>query len=152
MYGKFNVDHHYGFKMTNCFSSSGAGSYLTIANDPQVLRYCVDQHASLVTDLSAMIGAENFTTILEFQPMPSYYADIGKEKGGNMLGLEQNVGNALFFVAGLALTSQDSEEQYPQAYQRVNAMVQNIAAFLKSVGRTEKVHIHELRALKSGCA
>ena len=99
-----------------------------------------------------MIGAEYFTMILEFQPMPSYYADIGKEKGGNMLGLEQNVGKALFFVAGLALTSQDSEEQYPQAYQRVNAMVQNIVAFSKSVGRTEKVHIHELRALKSGCA
>ena len=104
-----------------------------------MLRYCVDQHASLVTDLSAMIGTENFTTILEFQPMPSYYADIGREKGGNMLGLEQNVGNALFFVSSLTLTSQDSEENYPQAYQRVNAMVQNIAAFSKSVGRAEKL-------------
>ncbi len=103
-----------------------------------MLQYSIDQHASLVIDLSAAIGAENFTTILEFQSMPSYYSNIAKGKGGNMLGLEQNVGNALFFVAGLTLTSPDSADQYPVAYQRVNVMIKNIVAFSKSLGRTEK--------------
>lgn len=54
---------------------------MTAVNDPRVLRYCIEQHEGLVADMKALLGPKNFTTILDFQPIPSYFADIGVQKG-----------------------------------------------------------------------
>ncbi|GKT52211.1 FAD-dependent monooxygenase yanF [Colletotrichum spaethianum] len=114
----------------------GAGP-LTIANDPRVMRYCIEQHTSLVEDLKTTLGLQNFSIILDFQPLPSYFADIGVRKGGNMLGLERNLRNKVLVVPGVTLQTSNSESQYPGVYQQVAAMAQRIQAFAKSVGSSE---------------
>ena len=105
-----------------------------IANDPRVMRYCIEQHDNLVADMKTALGSNDFSTVLDFQPFPSYFADISVQKGGNMLGLERDPRNKIMFVSGVTLRTPDSEKQYPQVYQRVAAMVQSVAAFAKSVG------------------
>ncbi|KAK7942638.1 FAD binding domain-containing protein [Apiospora aurea] len=98
---------------------------VTIANDPRVMRYCAEQHESLVEDLKAALGTKAFSTILDFQPLAS---------GANMLGLERPPHNRILFVAGAILTTPNSADRFPQVYQKVAAMVQRIEAFATSVG------------------
>lgn len=100
------------------------------------MRYCFEQHISLVAELNATLGPQNFSTLLEFQPLPSYFADIGVQNGGNMLGLERNNRNRLYFALGVTLLTPDSVERLPEAYQ-VAATVQRVLAFAKSLGSNE---------------
>lgn len=111
---------------------------MTLANDPQVLRYCFEQQASLAADLNDTLGTQNFSTMLEVQPLPAYFADISVQKGGNMLGLERVKRNRMLFVVGITLTGNNSEAQYPVATQKAFAMVERIEAFAKSVGSSEE--------------
>lgn len=101
------------------------------------MRYCFEQHVSLVADLNATLGSQNFSTILEFQPLPSYFADIGVQKGGNMLGLERNPRNKLYYALGVTLLTPDSVSRLPQTYQKVAAAVQKVQKFAESVGSKE---------------
>ncbi|KAK8084280.1 hypothetical protein PG997_005551 [Apiospora hydei] len=101
--------------------SAGAGP-VTIANDPRVMRYCAEQHESLVEDLKAALGPKAFSTILDFQPLPAYVADIGRSPR-----------NRILFAAGAILTTRSSADRFPQVYQKVAAMVQRIEAFATSV-------------------
>ncbi|KAK1466104.1 FAD binding domain-containing protein [Colletotrichum cuscutae] len=113
--------------------NAGAGA-LTAVNDPRVLRYCIEQHEGLVADMKALLGPKNFTTILDFQPIPSYFADIGVQKGSNMLGLERDSRNKVLFVMGVTLLGSNSEELFPRVYQHVAAANKRIEDFSKSVG------------------
>ncbi|KAI9155705.1 FAD-binding domain-containing protein [Paramyrothecium foliicola] len=115
----------------------GAGS-LTFANDPRVMRFCIEQHNSLVEDLKATLGPKNFSTILDFQPFPSYFAEIGVQRGGNMLGIERKPRNRIIFILGVTLKTEDSISQYPQVYQKVSAVIQRVTAYAKSVGSYEE--------------
>ncbi|CAI6269471.1 unnamed protein product [Periconia digitata] len=112
---------------------------LVIANDPQVMRYCVEQHEKLIEDLKKVLGPNEFATIQDFQPFPSYFADIGVQKGGNMLGLERSSRNKIMTISGVILLTPNSEKQYPQVYQRLSAMTESIKAFAKSVGSDEEL-------------
>ncbi|KAK8008108.1 hypothetical protein PG991_010659 [Apiospora marii] len=123
--------------LTGVLRSAGAGP-VTIANDPRVMRYCAEQHESLVEDLKTFLGPKNFSTILDFQPLPSYVAEIGVQRGGNMLGLDRSPRNRILFAAGAILTTPSSADQFPQVYQKVAAMVQRIEAFATSVGSNEE--------------
>ncbi|KAF5495072.1 FAD-dependent monooxygenase yanF [Colletotrichum siamense] len=113
--------------------NAGAGA-LTIINDPRVMRYCFEQYNGIVDDMKALLGPKNFTTILDFQPLPSYFADIGVKKGGNMLGLERDSRNKILFVMGVTLLGSNSEELYPRVYQQVAAMNKRVEDFSKSIG------------------
>ncbi|KAK7985697.1 hypothetical protein PG988_003319 [Apiospora saccharicola] len=95
-------------------------------------------HASLVEDLKAALGPKNFSTILDFQPLASYVADIGVQKGGNMLGLDRNPRNRVLFAAGAILTTPSSADQFPQVYQKVSVLVQRIEAFARSLGSLDE--------------
>lgn len=115
----------------------GAGAK-TIANDPRIARYIFQEHDALVKDLNTTLGPQNFTTILEFQPLPAYYADIGVQRGGNMLGLQRNPRNRLYYALGATMLSPASVAQVPQVYQKITAAVQRIDAFAKSAGGYEE--------------
>lgn len=106
----------------------------TFVNDPRVVRYCFERHASLVADLNATLGPQGFSTILEFQPLPTYFAEIGVQKGGNMLGLERNPRNKLYFALGATLLTPESVKQLPQIYQKVAAAATSVTTFAKSIG------------------
>jgi hypothetical protein len=40
-----------------------------------------------------------------FQPLPSYFADIGTRKGGNVMGLEHIPGNAIIWVYSVGIVN-----------------------------------------------
>lgn len=84
--------------------------------------------------MKALLGPKNFTTILDFQPLPSYFAGIGVKKGGNVLGLERDSRNKILFVMGVTLLGSNSEELYPRVYQQVAAMNKRVEDFSKSIG------------------
>ncbi|GIZ46194.1 hypothetical protein CKM354_000933000 [Cercospora kikuchii] len=119
-------------------SLRNAVSSLTIANDPAVLRYCIEEHASLVADMNSTLGPQRFATITEVQSIPAYFADISEAKGGNMLGLERGSRNKTLLVFGVTLVGPSSDEEYRRVYQRVAAMGSRIEAFAKSVGASEQ--------------
>ncbi|KAK6197121.1 hypothetical protein LQW54_010916 [Pestalotiopsis sp. IQ-011] len=104
--------------------------FLTITNDPRVLRYCFAEHASLVADLKSAIGSQSFSTIMDFQPFPSYYANFSTTKGGNMLGLERDMRNKVLVALGVSLLDADSRQQYPLVLQKVTAANERIVALV----------------------
>ncbi|KAI1804338.1 hypothetical protein F4811DRAFT_561903 [Daldinia bambusicola] len=89
--------------------SRNAGSTLTFRDDPKILQRTIELHEDLVERLNNLVGSKNFTTMVFFQPIPSYFATIGQQQGGNMLGLESLGGNAIMFTAGVAITSSDKD-------------------------------------------
>ena len=93
---------HQDYKLTQ---TRGIQSTLTFLNEKHNLDFAVELHAEFVSDLSQSIGADNFLTSMFFQPLPAYFADIGKRKGGNVLGLEHIPGNAIIWVFAAGITN-----------------------------------------------
>lgn len=81
---------------------------MTFLNERHNLEYAADLHAELVKSLSASIGSENFLTAMFFQPLPTYIAEIGQKKGGNVLGLDRIPGNAILWVFSAAIANGDA--------------------------------------------
>jgi hypothetical protein len=103
-----------------------------------VLHYLIEQHAGLVEDLKATVGPKAFSTVMDFQPQPYYFADIGVQKGGNMLGLHRSRRNKILTISAVTLLGPNSAEQYPAVYQKLAAMRERVLAFAKSVGCYEE--------------
>lgn len=119
-------------------SNVGAGPML-FASDARVMHYLIEQHAELVEDLKATLGPQNFSTVMDFQPQPYYFAEIGVQKGGNMLGLDRSQRNKILTIAAVTLLSEDRDEQYPVVYQKLVAMRERNIAFAKSIGCHEEL-------------
>jgi FAD/FMN-containing dehydrogenase len=111
----------------------GAGSR-TIVNDPKVVHYLIEQHAQVVADLNATLGPQNFSTLIEIQPLAPYLVDISAAKGGNMLGLERNPRTRLYFSLGATLFTPSSVAQLPQVYQKVAAAAEKVVSYAESIG------------------
>lgn len=79
------------------------------------------------------LGLKNISTLLDFQPFPAYSADISREKGGNILGLERDMRNNILFALSVTLLGTNSEEPYPRVHQQVTAANKRIEDFSKSV-------------------
>lgn len=77
------------------------------------MRYCMEQHANLVADMKATLGQQDFSTIMDFQPLPAYFAEISEQKGGNMLGLEPDSRNKALFTLGVNMLSPNSQDEDP---------------------------------------
>lgn len=82
-------------------------STITFLNEPHNLQYAAKLHKELVETLSANIGADNYITTMFFQPLPTYFAEIGEKKGGNVLGLNHIPDNAILWVLAVGVTSGD---------------------------------------------
>lgn len=78
---------------------------LTFKNDPDILKHCNKLHEQFVKSVSDSIGANNFTTMMFFQPLPVSYGRLGQKRGGNMLGLEDMEGNAIMFTGEVMVKS-----------------------------------------------
>lgn len=108
-----------------------AESTRTFKNDPAILRYCVKLHAELVESLKRSFGAEHFTSMMFFQPIPSYFGHIAKQRGGNMLGLENLEHNAILWTIGVTVDSGEAALAIVQA--EVNAMSAKVRQFSELV-------------------
>ncbi|KAI5924816.1 hypothetical protein F4810DRAFT_700572 [Camillea tinctor] len=106
-----------------------AGSTLTFRNDLQMARRCVDVFVDYIDSLKQSIGAENFLTAMFLQPIPSYIGQIGHQRGGNMLGLDNIEDNALLWTTG---TSANTAGDHAVAQAGLNAMTAQLKEISKS--------------------
>lgn len=107
-----------------------AWSTLTFCNNPDILRYAVKLHEDLVESLKQSVGTDNFKTWIFFQPIPSYFGQIGKQRGGNMLGLDKVHENAIMWTADVAVNSTDADHAVAEA------MLSQMTAKLKEFSRS----------------
>lgn len=115
---------------------------MTLVNDPRVLRYCVEEYNALVEEMRALLGPQNFTTLLDFQPFPSYVTDISIAKGGNMLGLEQDSRNKILFASSVTMLGANVDEVFSRVEATMTAMNQRIVAYSRSIdAATELVYL-----------
>lgn len=114
------------------------GSYLTFANDVRLVKYAMQQHADLVAELKPLLGAEGFSTIMDFQPLNAYLSNISIANGGNMLGLERSPRNKLFWVIGVTMSSPEAQAQYPLVTQEASALAQRVEKLAESLGLNEQ--------------
>ncbi|KAF2877683.1 hypothetical protein BDV95DRAFT_645249 [Massariosphaeria phaeospora] len=109
-------------------------STLTFLNSPKVLRYSAVLLEQLMVSLSEKIGAENFAAQMVLQPFPKLYSDVSQSKGGNMLGVERIESNAILWVGGVAVFSDDAALAIAQA--ESGAMTEKLKAFIAKEGAT----------------
>jgi hypothetical protein len=103
----------------------------------------MQEHSKLVADMNATLGPQGFSTIMDFQPLPSYLSDISVRKGGNMLGLERDPRNKVFWAIGVTMLGTQSQDQYSQVWQRVNGAAQNVETYAKSInGSAEWIYLN----------
>ncbi|KAI1841301.1 hypothetical protein JX266_012537 [Neoarthrinium moseri] len=85
-----------------------ARSTRTFKNDPVILRYSNKLHEEYVEAMKEIIGADNFSTVLFLQPIPSSLGRIGQQRGGNMLGLQNVKDNAVMWTGGVTVYSDEA--------------------------------------------
>jgi hypothetical protein len=91
--------------------------------------------------LSSKISAENITSQLIFQPLPSYYGNFNRKNGGNVLGLDRNKFNAILWVFGVSVIGDDAAFALTQA--EVNIMIAELKEFAqKESGLVEFVYMN----------
>lgn len=104
---------------------------LTFKNDAIIVRKAASLHSELLATLRTVLGAENFKSEIVLQPIPSYFADIGKARGGNMLPLNSAANGVLYLMECNSLTEEN--EAICRAYS--SAMVAELEGFAESAGR-----------------
>ncbi|KAL4405175.1 FAD binding domain-containing protein [Colletotrichum abscissum] len=80
--------------------------------------------------MKVAVGADQFTTQMVFQPLPAYFAAIGTENGGNVLGLDGEKENAILW---LGLVTINTEAQEAVARARMASASAQIADYAISV-------------------
>ncbi|KAI1267907.1 FAD-binding domain-containing protein [Xylariaceae sp. FL1019] len=108
------------------------GETLTFKNTPDMAQKALDLHTEFISSLSTIMDPDDFFTQLILQPLPSYRFAIGKENGGNVLGLENITQNALLWTAGVGVYSTDSP--LAEAEEMARQMADDMQAYAKEVG------------------
>ncbi|KXH63965.1 FAD binding domain-containing protein [Colletotrichum salicis] len=103
---------------------------LTFKNDEAILKKAVEAHQEFVDAMKLAVGADEFTTQMVFQPLPTYFAAIGTENGGNVLGLDAEKDNAILWL-GLVTINNEAQEAVARAYMAsTSAEIEDFAIFV----------------------
>ncbi|KAL9084739.1 MAG: hypothetical protein Q9165_007914 [Trypethelium subeluteriae] len=108
-----------------------AGATITFKNDKRILTRAVQLHDQYVQDLKHALGADNFETYVFFQPLPTFFGQLSKQKGGNMLGIDLQEYNAIMWTGGVAVNTSQQDLAFAQT--RLNAMVAELKSFSVSL-------------------
>jgi hypothetical protein len=100
---------------------------LTLKNDRQVLNHAANVHKQVTQD----IGEQSFYSIVLFQPLPSFFANISRERGCNMFADSLKDENAVPGTAGVFVYTNQSN--FAVAQFRMNEMVGDLNSFSSSV-------------------
>lgn len=111
--------------------SRSYGLTLTFNNDPRIARQCVELHTELVESLKGILAPEDFFTQMFLQPLPSYRWPIGRQRGGNVLGLDNLKNNALLYTAGVGVLADAAPLE--AVHGRLKVMGAKVADFANSV-------------------
>jgi hypothetical protein len=80
--------------------------------------------------LLQVIPADELVTQSLFQPLPKMFADIGVRKGGNVLGLDRNDGNALLWLSAVSVKSAEHESL---VHQKTAALTEKLKDYAESI-------------------
>ncbi|PIG89960.1 hypothetical protein AARAC_010226 [Aspergillus arachidicola] len=105
---------------------------LTFKNDKRIMNHAAKVHKQFAQKLTQGIGENNFYSIVFFQPLPSFYAEISEEKGGNMFADTLKDHNAILWTAGVFVYTNQSDFAVAQLW--MNEMVAELKSFSASVG------------------
>lgn len=75
---------------------------LTFKNDVDIVKKTMCLHEKMIAELTSAIGATAFSSRDVLQPVPSFFGEIGAQKGGNVLGLDKVKDNAILWLATVA--------------------------------------------------
>lgn len=74
----------------------------TFGADTDLMKSIKGLYEDFLADLWTLLPADAFETQMVFQPIPSYLAQVGERKGGNVLGLGSSLTkNAVLFLLTL---------------------------------------------------
>ncbi|KAI1098176.1 FAD binding domain-containing protein [Jackrogersella minutella] len=113
--------------------TSNTGGTLAFRNDPQILRRCIELHAQYVDTLKQTIDPDKFVTFLFFQPLPSYMAQISRQRGGNMLGLDSVPYNGIMWSSGIAVDPSLGDAAFAVAQAQTNILTAQTKEMTRSL-------------------
>lgn len=82
-----------------------------VKNDKRILAFMADGLERAVETMQAALPDTSFELLLQFQPVTPRMVEIGKENGGNVLGLEDRVTDEPAVMWMILLTSNTAEDQ-----------------------------------------
>ncbi|KAI0532201.1 FAD-binding domain-containing protein [Xylaria digitata] len=82
---------------------------ITFKNDEKTLAKAVELHGKLVDEMKAESSDGDFETQCFFQPLPAVVGKHGRERGGNMFGVDKLEENAVILLGSLAVNGLDQE-------------------------------------------
>ncbi|KAL4877159.1 hypothetical protein BJY04DRAFT_230844 [Aspergillus karnatakaensis] len=103
---------------------------LTFANDPRIVRKAIAIQDRLIEELKASVKSVNWSIISLFQPLPALFAQIGKQKGGNVLGLDEERN----YILDLLWLTWDNVEDNPLFNRIGETFMDELEDYAKSVG------------------
>lgn len=82
---------------------------MTFKNDASIILKAAELHGHLAKDLAEKVTDKDFTSHVAFQPLPQLIVDKSQatNEGGNILGLEQNPGDAILMQVGVSVRTQE---------------------------------------------
>ncbi|KAL4794109.1 hypothetical protein BDV19DRAFT_399679 [Aspergillus venezuelensis] len=105
---------------------------LTFRNDKKTLSHAAAAHKRFATSLESSIGKGNFYSLIFLQPLPSFFADISVEKGGNMFAEALRGGNNVLWTAGVFVYTNQSDFAIASAL--MQDMVEELESSAKQTG------------------
>lgn len=82
---------------------------MTFKNDASIILKAAELHGQLAKELEEMVTDNDFTSHVAFQPLPHLFVEKSHaaNEAGNILGLEQNPGDAIVMQAGVSVRTQE---------------------------------------------
>ncbi|KAI1143675.1 FAD binding domain-containing protein [Hypoxylon sp. FL0543] len=115
-------------------STNNIGTTLTFRNNAELLRRAVELNSEWVEKLKQTINPDKLVTFFFFQPLPSYMAQVSRQRGGNMLGLDSVPYNAILWSCGAGVDPSEGEAAFAVAQAETLAFTAQIKELTKSLG------------------
>ena len=112
-------------------------STVTFKNDRRILARAMELNEQYVQNLTQAVGAENFTSMIFFQPLPSFFGNISMQEGGNMLGLEDQDDNAILWTGFVSVAS--GPVGLAKAQYWMSVMITELKSYAASLGYGERL-------------
>lgn len=97
-----------------------------------MLNYAASAHSRFAADVQQSIGKKSFYSIIFFQPLPSFFADISEKRGGNMFADTLRDGDAVLWTAGIFVYTNQSD--FAVASARMHEMVAELEQYSERIG------------------
>lgn len=106
---------------------------LTFANDARILHKGIELHNTLIKEAKEAGASGKWSIVTMFQPFPTLFFEHGVRKGGNVLGLDRDIGgrNLVLFQIDLSWQQETDDALFDSIGQ---GMIDELGAFAESIG------------------